>query len=580
LRTLPGVQVYESSPGHYTVSLRGTGGVVGNNTIVLVDGIPVNSPLDGAVAWELMPVHVEDVERVEIVRGPVSTIYGANAYTGVISIVTYRGFGRGPYYGVRARGGADGELSPFGNVSGRYVLNDKGVEQGFFINGTYDATHQNSEGESVEHTPLSAGTALGRATFIFGTSSLALEAGGGFARGSSLEHLVLDVESEKKGAAFGAITYRIWDLPSILESAQVWARGNTLMLRAKASDYTGFSYAGTDGVRTSAGLDVELAPASMLRITGSGALLLDWIDAPYLHPNVQGAVRVGYAAGLGAVLDPLQWLTLSLAGRAELPPVSGELRFAYRASAVVHRDSWAVRLAAGRAFRAPTYVEAGGRFTDPRTGHILLEGEPRIDAPTNDAFELGATVAPTRTISLGATTYFSRLSNVMVEDFEPLVRKTYITDPESRDLVGLELEGTWRFRDGFRYRGAFTYLHWLDSDSELVPLVGDPQQNAEFVASSGADGTFRNETFGYGLTATLSTQRRYQLRTGIPPQILERTIDPQVHLTAMVEQYLGDHVPLWLSLRVQSNLMSAVESPLPQAGVVGTRALLGLEVRK
>lgn len=71
--------------GNRPVNLRGTGGY-GERTLVLVDGIPQNNAYNGWVEWSQIPK--ESIERIEIVRGPASALYGSNALGGVINIIT------------------------------------------------------------------------------------------------------------------------------------------------------------------------------------------------------------------------------------------------------------------------------------------------------------------------------------------------------------------------------------------------------------------------------------------------------------------------------------------------------------
>ncbi|MFH1227785.1 MAG: TonB-dependent receptor [Planctomycetota bacterium] len=71
--------------GNRPVNLRGTGGY-GERTLVLVDGIPQNNPYNGWVEWS--QISKESIERIEIMRGPASALYGSSAMGGVINIVT------------------------------------------------------------------------------------------------------------------------------------------------------------------------------------------------------------------------------------------------------------------------------------------------------------------------------------------------------------------------------------------------------------------------------------------------------------------------------------------------------------
>jgi iron complex outermembrane receptor protein len=88
LQFAPGVDVRRLDRQRYAVGVRGLFGVFSDRTLVLIDGRPAMDPIYGTTHWENLPVLVEDIERIEIVRGPVGATWGANAFTGVINIIT------------------------------------------------------------------------------------------------------------------------------------------------------------------------------------------------------------------------------------------------------------------------------------------------------------------------------------------------------------------------------------------------------------------------------------------------------------------------------------------------------------
>lgn len=96
LRALPGVTVVQSGPLGRTVGLF-IRGMNANQTLVMVDGVQINSATTGAADNSLADltteniVSVENIERIEVLRGPQSTLYGADAAAGVINIVTKTG---------------------------------------------------------------------------------------------------------------------------------------------------------------------------------------------------------------------------------------------------------------------------------------------------------------------------------------------------------------------------------------------------------------------------------------------------------------------------------------------------------
>jgi len=88
LRLVPGVEVARIDSDHWSVGVRGFGSEFSKSVLVLIDGRSVYSPLFSGVYWNVQNVMLEDVERIEIIRGPGGTIWGANAVNGVINIIT------------------------------------------------------------------------------------------------------------------------------------------------------------------------------------------------------------------------------------------------------------------------------------------------------------------------------------------------------------------------------------------------------------------------------------------------------------------------------------------------------------
>ena len=88
LREVPGVIVSQIGSGRWSVGVRGGEGRFSNKLLVQIDGRSVYSPLFSGVFWEALDVMLEDVERIEVIRGPGASLWGANAVNGVINIIT------------------------------------------------------------------------------------------------------------------------------------------------------------------------------------------------------------------------------------------------------------------------------------------------------------------------------------------------------------------------------------------------------------------------------------------------------------------------------------------------------------
>src|SRR6267154_2187007 len=88
LRLVPGVEVARIDSNTWSLGVRGFGSALSRSVLVLIDGRSVYTPLYAGVYWQVQDTLLEDVERIEVIRGPGGTIWGANAVNGVINIIT------------------------------------------------------------------------------------------------------------------------------------------------------------------------------------------------------------------------------------------------------------------------------------------------------------------------------------------------------------------------------------------------------------------------------------------------------------------------------------------------------------
>jgi len=90
LRMAPGVEVARVDSNTWALGMRGFESTLSRSVLVLIDGRSVYTPLFAGVYWQVQDTLVEDIERIEVIRGPGGTIWGANAVNGVINIITKR----------------------------------------------------------------------------------------------------------------------------------------------------------------------------------------------------------------------------------------------------------------------------------------------------------------------------------------------------------------------------------------------------------------------------------------------------------------------------------------------------------
>ncbi|MCU0443474.1 MAG: TonB-dependent receptor plug domain-containing protein [Microscillaceae bacterium] len=141
LRLMPGVLVRETSPGNFDIRIRGFAGSppaqdfttnTENMILVMIDNRPVYNYFSGGTFWESLPIDINDIERIELVRGPAAALYGPNAAMGVIHFITQRSNQNGVY--TRANLNFGNATNLFFNTTLGYRFNEKldiGVSSNF-----------------------------------------------------------------------------------------------------------------------------------------------------------------------------------------------------------------------------------------------------------------------------------------------------------------------------------------------------------------------------------------------------------------------------------------------------------------
>ena len=159
LRLAPGVQVAQINSNKWAVSIRGFNSMNSNKLLVLVDGRSLYNRIFGGVFWDAQDLMLDDVDRIEVIRGPSAAMWGANAVNGVINIIT-RGAADTPGLLVRAEAGRSGELGAvryggtLGAASYRLYSQWTGRNQSLLASGTggNDASHSTTTGFRADWT--------------------------------------------------------------------------------------------------------------------------------------------------------------------------------------------------------------------------------------------------------------------------------------------------------------------------------------------------------------------------------------------------------------------------------------------
>ena len=150
LRVVPGLHVAKIDANKWAVSARGFNGQFANKLLVLVDGRSVYTPLYSGVWWDQLDVLMEDIDRIEVIRGPNASLWGANAMNGVINIITKKaqnsqgglasGYAGTDYNGLGIRYGTKISDDTFVKVYGRTATHNNQQQIGL----NQDANDQGS----------------------------------------------------------------------------------------------------------------------------------------------------------------------------------------------------------------------------------------------------------------------------------------------------------------------------------------------------------------------------------------------------------------------------------------------------
>ena len=162
LRLVPGMDVASVNASQTAVSARGFNSLYANKLLVLVDGRTIYSPMFAGVFWDQQQVMLDDVDRIEVIRGPGATIWGANAVNGVINVVTrdaretqggllYGGGGDVPQTLAGARyGGQIGEHTYYRVYGSEQSRNDYRLSNG---GAAHDSGSSQQGGFRLDHYP-------------------------------------------------------------------------------------------------------------------------------------------------------------------------------------------------------------------------------------------------------------------------------------------------------------------------------------------------------------------------------------------------------------------------------------------
>jgi len=182
LRMVPGLNVAQIDAGKWMVGSRSFGSRFANNLQVMVDGRSIYTPAFSGVYWEQLDVVMKDIDRIEVVRGPGATLWGANAVNGVINIITKSASEtQGGYTMLRAGNEQNGAAFRYGGkineqTYARAYVKYRSLDDQALANGqdSYDSQRNQEAGFRID-TNLDAGDKLTLQGDVYGVDTKQVE---------------------------------------------------------------------------------------------------------------------------------------------------------------------------------------------------------------------------------------------------------------------------------------------------------------------------------------------------------------------------------------------------------------------
>jgi vitamin B12 transporter len=144
LQDVLGVSIVQNGPpgGAASVFLRGANS---EHTLILMDGVELNDPISPSRSFDLAHLTLDNVERIEILRGPQSTLYGSDALGGVVNIITKKRMGK-PKLSLSSVGGSYGTIVTSGEISGSTEIIHYSLGTSYFRTQGFSASRANNVG--------------------------------------------------------------------------------------------------------------------------------------------------------------------------------------------------------------------------------------------------------------------------------------------------------------------------------------------------------------------------------------------------------------------------------------------------
>jgi iron complex outermembrane receptor protein len=473
LRLVPGLYVSSLNRSVTAVGVRGMGGSTFNpRLLVLVDGRSVYTPLYSGVHWEMQEVMLEDVERIEVVRGPGASLWGSNAVDGVINIVSRSAAAtRGGLVSARAGNQDPGHLAMrWGGALGE--TGDYRVYGKFFERDSWRAmpSAQDPDGKRESNDDWRQWRVGFRADWT-PADNQELMLLGDLQRGvrGRTRMTMTNGEVEDEVTAKGANLMLRWSRTAEggrQDEVQAWydyIHQGTGQLDSIEQEIHTFDIDYHSLLALSESTDLMWGlgyrhRSDDIRGTDSFQLEPDSIDSDLWTAFVQSEFHLGEAR---------QW-HLTLGSKIEQEQRSPTLTFQPSArllwESAPHHTLWA---AVSRAVRNPSRIDRDVRV--PLFGPYTMRGNPDVEPTKLLSRELGYRYHPARDLSLDITYYRNTYSDVIdIQEFDPAdLQMDVFNNGRDERTQGIEFQAEWRVNEALLLEFGYSWFDMLQLASGL-----------------------------------------------------------------------------------------------------------------
>lgn len=471
LRMVPGLDVAQINANTWAISSRGFNSEFSNKLLVLIDGRTVYTPLFGGANWDTFDVPLEDIERIEVIRGPGGTIWGANAVNGVINVITKKT--EETLGGLLSAGGGTA-AEEFGTVQyGGKIQQDTSYRIFTkYINDDHfpDLNGQNGEdgwhlvhGGFREDTRITAKDSL--------TTEGDLYAGN---EGATIVHSILNPPEN-------AVVERLAELSGgnvLGKWSHVFSSRADMNLQFYFDRYT---RSGPEARETRNTYDIEFQNHLVwgnrqdviwgLGYRHSADKTVGTLDETFVPANWDGDLFSAFVQDQITIRPDRIFLTMGT--KVENSYFTGfdlqpSIRVAWNPNK--RHTFWA---ALSRAARTPARRDEGlqsALAALPGPMEVLLEGNPNFKAEHVIAYELGYRAQANPRLSLGATAFINTYTDLeSIEPLPPFTNSNFnppvlmvpmqLSNKMHGTTAGLEVYGNWKVNRVWTLSPGYSFLH-------------------------------------------------------------------------------------------------------------------------